>query len=116
MTVADRIKSRRLELNMTQSELASKIGAKDKSSISKIESKGNDISLRDIRRIADALMISPSYLMGWEDEADFVVSNEEKLVVEAYRESDKRTQDTVKILLRYKEKLDEYFKKTNGTD
>ena len=69
MTVADRIKALRTEKGITQTDLASMLGNKDKSTISKIESKGNDISLKDIKRIADALGTTPSYLMGWEDEA-----------------------------------------------
>jgi transcriptional regulator with XRE-family HTH domain len=67
MTVADRIKERRIELNMTQKELSDKIGTKDRSSISKIESRGDDISMKDIIRIADALGVTPKYLLGWEN-------------------------------------------------
>ena len=67
MTVAERIRNLRMELGISQAELATKIGNKDKSTISKIESKGNDISLKDISRIADALYTTPSYLMGWDE-------------------------------------------------
>lgn len=68
MTVADRIKELRTEKGITQTELAKRLGNKDKSTISKIESKGNDISLKDINRIAEALGTTASYLMGWEDD------------------------------------------------
>ena len=68
MTVADRIKNKRLELNMTQKELSDKIGTKDRSSVSKIETKGDDISMKDIVRIAGALNVTPQYLLGWEDD------------------------------------------------
>lgn len=67
MTVADRIKYRREELGYTQSELADKVGYSDKTSISKIENSGNDISMKKLRKIADALSVSVSYLMGWEN-------------------------------------------------
>ena len=67
MTVADRIRNRRIELNITQKELSVKIGTKDRSSISKIEARGNDISLKDIARIAHALDTTSAYLLGWED-------------------------------------------------
>ena len=67
MTVADRIKQRRKELNLSQEELAKKIGKKDKSSISKIEKSGNDISMKNIRKIAQALGVSSQYLLGWEE-------------------------------------------------
>ena len=66
MTVADRIKELRTEKGITQTELAKRLGNKDKSTISKIESKGNDISLKDIKRIAEVLDTTPSYLMGWD--------------------------------------------------
>lgn len=68
MTVADRIRNRRLELNMTQKELSDRIGTKDRSSISKIESRGNDISLKDIERIAVALDTTAADLLGWSTE------------------------------------------------
>ena len=68
MTVADRIKELRTEKGITQTELAKRLGNKDKSTISKIESKGNDISLKDIKRIAEALGTTSAYLMGWEEE------------------------------------------------
>ena len=66
MTVADRIRARREELNMSQEELAKRIGCKDKSTISKIEKSGDDISMKNIERIAAALHVSSNYLMGWD--------------------------------------------------
>ena len=72
MTVADRIKNKRLELNMTQKELSDKIGTKDRSSVSKIETKGDDISMKDILRIADALNVTPQYLLGWENDISVI--------------------------------------------
>ena len=62
-----RIKLRRQELNMSQEELAMKVGYKTKSSINKIESGQNDISQSKIYEFAKALKTTPSYLMGWED-------------------------------------------------
>ena len=63
MTVADRIRFKREELNLSQEELAKKIGNKDKSTISKIEKSGNDITMKNIQRIADALGVSSQYLL-----------------------------------------------------
>ena len=71
MTVADRIKYKREELGYTQSDLAEKAGYSDKTSISKIENSGDDVSMKKIRRIAEALSVSVSYFMGWEEESDF---------------------------------------------
>ena len=77
MTVADRIRLKREELNLSQDELAKKIGCKDKSTISKIEKSGNDITMKNIQRIADALGVTSQYLMGWE-EVDTLMEIEEK--------------------------------------
>ncbi len=83
MTVADRIRNRRLELNMTQKELSDRIGTKDRSSISKIEARGNDISLKDIERIAVALDTTSAYLLGWSTE-EYELSDGTKATVSSY--------------------------------
>lgn len=61
------IKNRRIELGMTQSDLANKLGYADKSMIAKIESGKVDLSQSKITAFADALNIKPSDLMGWEE-------------------------------------------------
>ena len=77
MTVADRIKLKREELKLSQEELAIRIGNKDKSTISKIEKSGNDITMKNIQRIAKALGVTSQYLMGWE-ETETIMEVEEK--------------------------------------
>lgn len=67
MTVSDRIKARREELHMSQEDLAAKLGLSDKSSISRIENKGDDVTMKNITRIATALSTTPKYLLGWQD-------------------------------------------------
>lgn len=59
------IKKKRLELGMTQSELASKTGYSGKSSIAKIEGGYVDLSESKIALFAEALHTTPSELMGW---------------------------------------------------
>lgn len=66
MKIGERIKSRRIELNITQNELARRLGYSDKSSISRIENSSK-LTLNKVQLLADALNVSPSYLMGWED-------------------------------------------------
>ena len=61
------IKKRRKELDMTQTELAKKLGYTDKSMISKIENGLIDLPQSKIMAFADALSIPPGDLMGWED-------------------------------------------------
>ena len=66
MTLYDRIRRRREELEISQDELAKKLGYKSRSTIAKIESGENDITQSKIVAFAKALNVSPAYLMGWE--------------------------------------------------
>lgn len=63
------IKKRRLELGMTQSDLAEKLGYSDKSMIAKIESGKVDLAQSKIIAFADALRATPSDLMGWNEDS-----------------------------------------------
>ena len=78
MDIGERIKKRREELGMTQSELARMVGYTSRSTINKIEKDGRGISQNKIVDIARALRVTPSYLMGWEDlpTADFIAGQE----------------------------------------
>lgn len=69
MTIGQRIKVRREELNMSQEELAKRIGYKSRSSINKIELDLYSLQPSKIKTIADALDTTPSYIMGWDEEA-----------------------------------------------
>lgn len=68
--IGERIKMRREELNMSQDELARAAGYKSRSSINKIEVDGRGLPQKKIVAIANALRVTPAYLMGWEDEED----------------------------------------------
>lgn len=67
MLLGNRIKQLRMQRNMSQDELAKKIGYNSRSSINKIELGINDIPQSKIKAIADALLTTPAYLMGWEE-------------------------------------------------
>ncbi len=73
MNIYEKIKKKRIELGMTQEELAEKTGYKSRSSINKIENGQRDISRNQVEQFAAALNVTPSYLMGWE-EGDVVTS------------------------------------------
>lgn len=60
----ERIKARRTELKMTQTELAEKIGYHGKSAISHIEKGDSDMSQTKIILIAEALQTTPDYILG----------------------------------------------------
>lgn len=65
MNIGERIKQKRLELNLSQDELAKKVGYKSRSSIQKIES-ARKLPIDKVQAMASALECSPSVLMGWE--------------------------------------------------
>lgn len=69
MELGKKVKQRRIELGLTQEELAKKMGYSSRVSINKIE-MGRPISQKIISRLATALNVSVPYLMGWEEEND----------------------------------------------
>ena len=68
MNLGDRIRIRRNELNLSQTELAEKMGYSDRSTIAKIESGKNDLNQSKIQQMAECLQTTPEYLMGWTDD------------------------------------------------
>ena len=68
MKIGDRIKHRRIELGMSQDELARRLGYRSRSSINKIEKDASGLPQTKIAAIASALLTTPSYIMGWEEE------------------------------------------------
>lgn len=69
MTIGERIKERRIELGLSQEDLAKKCGYKSRSSINKIEI-ARDLPLNKVEKMAYALGVQPSYLMGWEEDLE----------------------------------------------
>ena len=70
MTMGKRIKAAREKKGYSQSELAELLGYKSRSSINKIETDGREIPRSSIVKFAKILDVTPSYLMGWDDEID----------------------------------------------
>lgn len=62
-----RIKARRIELNLTQEELAARLGNKSRASVCTVENGKEDLTTTRIKQYAAALECDPSYLMGWAD-------------------------------------------------
>lgn len=66
MNIGQRIKSRRLELNMSVDELAAKIG-KNRATVYRYESSEiEDLPTSILEPLSKALQTTPGYLMGWE--------------------------------------------------
>lgn len=76
MDIYDKLKYLREKNNMSQEELAEKMGYKSKTSIHKIEQKMTDLPLSKVKEFAKVLKTTPSYLMGWEADDDLNVRNE----------------------------------------
>lgn len=106
-TVGERIKERREQLNLTQTQLAIKMGYSNRSAISRAESAGDDIGANRVVKFAEALKCTPAYLMGWtENEAiQIEYSVDEKLLIDNYRKLDQETKAMVNRLLKYNELL-----------
>ncbi|WP_329385667.1 transcriptional repressor LexA [Anaerofustis butyriciformans] len=66
------IKEKRKKLGMSQEQLAKLVGYTDRSSIAKIEKGNVDLSQSKILEFAKALKTTPSELMGWSDEEDYL--------------------------------------------
>lgn len=66
MTIGERIKQRRIELGLSQEELAHRMGNKTRASVSTVEHDKEDLTTDRIRKYAEALETTPAYLMGWD--------------------------------------------------
>ena len=64
------IKKRRMELGLTQDDLAKLCGYTDRSSIAKIESGKIDLTQSKILLFAEVLRTTPAELMGWNEPED----------------------------------------------
>ena len=64
--IGEQIRARRIEIGMSQQELAERTGYTDRSSITKIEKGVNDITVGKIDEFAIALRINPNELMNME--------------------------------------------------
>ena len=95
MTIGERIKAKRIELGLSQEELAKKCGYKSRSSINKIE-LARDLPLKKVEVMATALECSPSYLMGWDSsKIDIMFKN---ALIEVVKDFDNKQKED---LMRY---------------
>ena len=102
--VGQRIRARRLELHLSQDELAKLAGYKSRSSINKIEQGKNDIPQTKIQDIATALSTTVAYIMGAEPNIptpDVAVDASEKelSLLKKYRRLDDVGKDTVDAVI-----------------
>lgn len=67
-TLGQRIRKRREELGLTQTQLAERLGYKSKVSVSNAENDRDDMTTTRISKYADALETTTAYLMGWDED------------------------------------------------
>ena len=75
LTLYKNIKKLREELGMSQDELAEKTGYTSRSSIAKIEKGLVDLQQSKIINFANALGVTPSQLMGWDDQPTTIAAH-----------------------------------------
>ncbi len=68
MTLGEKIREARMKKGISQTELAKLLGYKSRSSINKIEVEGRDVPRSMIVKFAQVLGVTPSYLMGWDND------------------------------------------------
>lgn len=75
--IGKRIKERRIELGLSQEELAYKLGYTSRSTINKVELGKSDVTQSKVVEYAKALDTTPAYLMGWEDDEKLRILTEQ---------------------------------------
>ena len=113
MTTGERIRQRREELQLTQTELAVRMGYKSRAAISNVEKDKEDLTVSRIRKFADALECSPSYLMGWEEPEVtptmqkfldvYTNQRQDAALLELYHGASEKDQAMVRYILGYQE-------------
>ena len=113
--IINRIKDRRKKLGFSFQDLANKTGL-TKSTLQRYETGGiKNIPLNKLKTLADALDVSPSYLMGWENNIAFktIENHEEEHIITNYRKLNDEGQNK---LIDYSDDLVscEKYKKTDN--
>ena len=99
MNIGEKIKQRRLEIGMSQRELARKMGYSDNSTLNRIEKGTVDVSQAKVVQFAKALNVSIAYLMDWEEDEkstdEQMLTDAEKKLLSLFRQVPEEMQDVV---------------------
>lgn len=113
--MGNRIRIAREQLGLTQDELARRTGYTSRSSVNKIEDGKVDIPQSKIQLFANALNVTPSYIMGWENiDEELTLNFHEKQVIQAYRNKPEMQPAVDKLLGVDSEELVDDMIKTMG--
>lgn len=100
----ENIRELRKQNNLTQEELASRMGYTDRSAIAKIESGKVDLSQSKILEFAKIFNVDPGDLMGWDEVEVQAVTDEERVkaerLYELYEQASPDVQSAVELLLK----------------
>lgn len=77
-TIGARIRKSREDLHLTQRELAAKAGYKSHTTLARIENGEVDLPQSRLKKFAEILGVSISYLMGWDDDQDEDLASNKK--------------------------------------
>lgn len=98
----ERVRARRIELGLSQEELAKSLGYTSRSTINKIENGTNDVVQTKVVDFARALDTTIPYLMAWDENSDIYkdqlvpdLNDMEKIVIRAMRKSDRLTKQMI---------------------
>ena len=86
--IGENIRKRRMALNLSQADLAKRLGYVNKSSVSVVELDKCDLTVERIKHFAEALECSPLDLIGWND-----------TLITAYRNASIKDRQTVCFIL-----------------
>lgn len=121
MEIGERIKQMRLDLGLSQDDLAKLIGYKSRSSINKIEIGERDITQSTILAFAKALQTTPSKLMGWDiEDIQQPLDSEHQNVIDLYDKL--RPNDKIRIVAKMETIIEDYdqpqtiFRAAKSTD
>lgn len=95
--IIDRIKSRRIELDMSYQDLSDKTGI-SKSTLQRYETGSiKNLGIDKLEILAKALRVSPGFLMGWEEN-----SNEEVHTIAAHKDGTEWTEEELEDIENFK--------------
>lgn len=98
-SIGKQIRNRRLELNLSQDELAKRTGYSDRTAISKIESGLRDIPQSKISLFADALSTTPAYLLGFTEPSAGLTTQQTRIIIDRFENATEEVQKAICLLL-----------------
>lgn len=100
-TVGEKIREARLARGMSQDTLARRVGYKSRGSINKIELGKTDVTRTKLAAIAEALRVSPTWLLGLDDKGGAPTANGElhALIAKATPEELEQTTNYLRMLI-----------------